>query len=140
MVTSVDCIKKYGTPSAKSKWLQILHVPNYLQYSTLPNRIFCNYDFHAPYLNALELLHERDCISEIKTFDGVFNIRRMRNASAYSLHSWAIAIDLNAFQNQMYTKGKWSKEFIKCFTDAGFDYGGHWKKRTDPMHFQLSNI
>lgn len=140
MVTSKNCFDKYGTPSAKSKWLNVYQLPDELQLPHLPTKIFCNQDFILPFKDALKNLHERNCWNEIKTYDGCFNIRKMRNANAYSLHSWGIAIDFNAFENQMFTNGKWSKKFIGCFIDAGFDYGGYWIKRTDPMHFQLSRI
>lgn len=140
MVRPADCIAKYGMPSMKSKWLQVLDIPPIYQYEFLPKHIYCNYDMHQPLIKALMWLKKEDVIKEIKTYDGCFNIRKMRNANAYSLHSWAIAIDLNAFDNPMYSKGKWSKTFIDCMIEAGFDYGGNWIKRTDPMHFQLREI
>lgn len=140
MIRPIDCLDKYGLPSAKSKWLKVYSLPDELQVEHLPKKIFCNVDFIEPYKSAIKNLHERNCIDEIKTFDGCFNIRKMRGLNSWSLHSWAIAIDLNAYQNQLFTKGKWSKKFIGCWLDAGFDYGGYWIKRSDPMHFQLSKI
>jgi hypothetical protein len=56
-----------------------------------------------------------------------------------SLHSWGIAIDVNAFENGLGQTPKLSAGFVKCFTDNGFDWGGVWK-RLDSMHFQLSKI
>lgn len=140
MVKSIDCFNKYGTPTAKNKFLKLLVIPKHLQIEHLPNKIFCNIDLHEPFQYALAHLISTGCANEIKTFDGCFNIRKMRNASAMSLHSWGIAIDLNAFENQMFTKGKFSKKFIDCFKSSGFDWGGDWEKRTDPMHFQLKTI
>ena len=32
-----------------------------------------------------------------------------------------------------------SAGFVKCFKDAGFDWGGDWSIR-DGMHFQLKSI
>ena len=56
-----------------------------------------------------------------------------------SLHSWGVAIDVNAAWNGFGKKPTLSKEFVKCFTDAGFDWGGLWAK-PDSMHFQLKSI
>ncbi len=56
-----------------------------------------------------------------------------------SLHSWAIAFDVNAFENQLNQQPKLSAGFVKCFTDVGFDWGGTWTRK-DGMHFQLSKI
>lgn len=140
MIKTIDCLKKYGEPNAKSKFLIMYKVPIKLQIPNLPNTIYCNVDFVEPYEKALKNLIDSGCYSEIKTFDGCFNIRKARGTSVWSLHSWAVAIDLNAFENQMFTKGKLSKKFVDCWKKAGFDWGGDWTKRTDPMHFQLSKI
>jgi hypothetical protein len=76
----------------------------------------------------------------LKTFDGCFNIRKQRGAASQSLHSWGIAIDVNAAWNGLgKATSTYQHGFVKCFTDAGFDWGGTWK-RLDGMHFQLAAI
>ena len=75
----------------------------------------------------------------MKTWDGVFSIRSKRGLGSLSLHSWAIAFDLNAAENGLGKETKLSKEFVKAITDCGFDWGGVWTRK-DGMHFQLSNI
>ena len=65
-----------------------------------------------------------------------FNIRQKRGSKATSLHSWGVAIDVNAAWNGFGKKPTLSAGFVKCFTDAGFDWGGTWSK-PDGMHFQL---
>lgn len=138
MVTPNDAIKKYGTPSPKNPCMTMFDLPFPVPH--LPARLFCNKDLCQPLTQALQNLATHGVINEIKTFDGCFNIRQMRMSHAYSLHSWGIAIDLNAFENQMFSEGKLSPTFVKCFTDAGFHWGGNWKTRKDPMHFQLAKI
>ena len=46
---------------------------------------------------------------------------------------------VNAAWNGFGKKPTLSKEFVKCFTDAGFDWGGLWAK-PDSMHFQLKRL
>jgi hypothetical protein len=54
-----------------------------------------------------------------------------------SLHSWAIAIDLNARTNCMGTKGDQPEYVVTAFESSGWFWGGRWNgKSRDPMHFQ----
>jgi len=139
MVTSQQCISKYGEPSAKSKWLTLWDVPTELEIGVIPKRIYCNKDLIGPLSKAFKNLIDRGYVKELKTWDGCFNVRKKRGLSSWSLHSWAIAVDLNAFENGLNQTPKLSKGFVKCFTDAGFDWGGNWQRK-DGMHFQLSII
>lgn len=81
----------------------------------------------------------RKLTKEMKTWDGVFIIRSKRGLTSLSLHSWAIACGINQQDNQLNMVPKLTAEFVKCFTDAGMDWGGNWT-RLDGIHFQLSNI
>ena len=78
-------------------------------------------------------------MNELKTWDGCFNVRRKRGLKSLSLHSWGIAIDVNAAWNGLGKEPTLSKEFVQCFIDAGFDWGGTWTRK-DGMHFQLKTI
>ena len=140
MVTSANCYKKYGNPIRENN-MTVWVVPNYLQMSVVPKKIYCNEDLVIPLTNAFENILERGVKDQIKTWDGCFNIRDKRASSNLSLHSWGIAIDINAAWNRFGKKPTMSPELVKCFIDAGFDWGGVWKAPyTDGMHFQLSKI
>ena len=139
MVTSAQALKKYGDPTKESSMI-VWDVPGHLEVGVIPKKLYCNKDMIAPLSQAFTNLISRGKVNELKTFDGCFNIRKKRGLSSMSLHSWGIAIDVNAAWNQLGTKGNLSPEFVKCFTDAGFDWGGNWTGRTDPMHFQLAKI
>lgn len=139
MVTSNDCLKKYGPPSESNPNLILWNMPRELQVGVVPKRIYINKDLVEPLTQAIKNLIDRGFIHELKTWDGCFNIRKKRGLTSWSLHSWAIAVDVNAFENGLNMKPKLSMGFVKCFTDAGFTWGGTWQ-RLDGMHFQLAKI
>ncbi len=140
MVTPEMCFKKFGEPSASNKSLVLWDVPTALEIGVIPKKIYCNSNMVIPLSQAFQNLINRGFVTELKTWDGCFNIRYQRGSrTKASLHSWAIAIDVNAFENGLGKEPKLSAGFVKCFTDAGFDWGGNWKRK-DGMHFQLSKI
>jgi hypothetical protein len=114
-------------------------VPGYLEIGVIPKKIYCNRDMMAPLTQAFTNLISTNHVTELKTYDGCFNIRKKRGLTSMSLHSWGIAIDFNAFENGLNQTPKLSPGFVKCFTDAGFEWGGTWKRK-DGMHFQLAKI
>jgi hypothetical protein len=138
MVTSKQALAKYGDPNLQ-KAMVLWDVPGHLEIGIIPKRIYCNRDMIEPLSKAFHNLIQTGHVKELKTWDGCFNIRKKRGLASMSLHSWGIAIDVNAFENQLNQTPKLSSGFVKCFTDAGFDWGGTWKRK-DGMHFQLSNI
>lgn len=85
----------------------------------------------------------------LDTYFGCYNPRAMRgNPNSISRHSYAVAIDINADQNQFQTPWKKDKigqkgyanmpiEFIEIFEAFGWKSGATaWNK--DAMHFQLT--
>jgi hypothetical protein len=139
MVSSKQCLAKFGEPSASNKCMTLWDVPTELEIGVIPKRIYCNRLMVEPLKKAFKNLIDTGAVKELKTWDGCFNIRKKRGLSTMSLHSWGLAIDVNAFENGLYQTPKLSPTFAKCFTDAGFDWGGTWL-RQDGMHFQLSAI
>jgi hypothetical protein len=138
MVTSAQALKKYGDPTKENN-MTLWDVPANLEIGLIPKRIYCNKDLVGPLTNAFTNLIQRGFVNELKTWDGCFNIRKKRGLTSMSLHSWGIAIDVNAAWNGLGKEPTLSAGFVKCFTDAGFDWGGTWKRK-DGMHFQLAKI
>lgn len=144
MLTSQACLKKYGepgNPKTEGQFISIWNVPLDIcvALTTIPPRIYCNNDLRGPLERAFRNVIERGLAKELKTWDGCYQVRNKRGQATPSLHSWAIAVDLNAAWNRMGQKPTLSAAFVKCFTDAGFDWGGSWS-RPDGMHFQLATI
>lgn len=142
MVTSNQCLKKWGDPAIvenELKYMTVWDVPNHLEIGVIPKKLYCNKLMVDPLIKAFTNILDRNLIKELKTWDGCFNVRRKRGLKSLSLHSWGIAIDINATWNGLGKEPTMSEELVKCFTDAGFDWGGTWNRK-DGMHFQLKNI
>jgi hypothetical protein len=113
-----------------------------LDYTGQPwsHKIYCNFAIHTPLRRAFRLLLERGLARELESFDGCWNIRRMSGGGGLSVHSWALAIDLNAGTNpygpELITD--FSDDFVKCFAQASFEWGGLWSGNKDAMHFQAA--
>ncbi len=138
MISSRECLARYGEPELE-KAMVIWDVPTELELGVIPKKLYCNKDLAQPLRKAFEHIIQRNLVSELKTWDGCFNIRKKRGATTPSLHSWGLAIDINAAWNGFGKQPTMSSELVACFRDAGFDWGGEWGK-PDGMHFQLQSF
>ena len=142
MITSSECLKKFGDPTNpknEANYMVLFDVPTHLEIGVIPKKIYCNKLLVQPLLDAFENLIDRKFVNELRTWDGCFNIRKKRGLNSLSLHSWGLAIDVNAAWNQLGKVGTLSNGFGKCFTDAGFYWGKNFK-RLDYMHFELETL
>jgi hypothetical protein len=138
MITHRDCRAKYGEPETESA-MTVWDVPTEMELGFIPKKIYCNRDLIQPLQQAFTNIIDRGLVEELKSWDGCFNIRKKVGSATPSLHSWGIAIDINAAWNGFNKLPTMSPELVACFMDAGFDWGGDWSK-PDGMHFQLSKI
>jgi hypothetical protein len=142
MVTSTQCLKKWGDPAITTnelKYMTLWDVPSHLEIGVIPKRLYCNKLMIGPLMQAFSNIIDRGLIDELKTWDGCFNVRKKRGLKSMSLHSWGIAIDINAAWNGLGKEPTMSNRLVKCFTDCGFEWGGTWTRK-DGMHFQLRSI
>lgn len=157
MIGASDCFAKYGDPFLNYKKFMVMwDVPADIEIGLIPKKIYCNSDLIAPLIAAFSKLISLGYINELKTWDGCFNIRCIRGYEKkysslkaqglfqeanklMSIHSWGIAVDVNAFENQLNQIPKLSLGFVNCFKESGFDWGGDFKRR-DGMHFQLAKL
>jgi len=136
ILTHLDCLARFGEPE-KEKGMVLWDVPQELEIGVIPKRIYCNFMMVLPLKAAFVELIKSGAVDHLKTWDGCFNIRSKKNGVTPSLHSWGVAIDTNAAWNRFGQKPTMPQSVVKCFKDAGFDWGGDWSK-PDGMHFQLS--
>jgi hypothetical protein len=142
MVTSAECLKKWGDPTITTnelKYMTLWDVPAHLEVGVIPKKLYCNKILIGPLMQALSNIIDRGLVDELKTWDGCFNVRKKRGLKSLSLHSWGIAIDINAAWNGLGKEPTMSTKLVKCFTDCGFEWGGAWSRK-DGMHFQLRSI
>ena len=138
MLTSAECLKAFGDPNKESS-MGVWDVPTALEQGKLPKRIYCSKLMIEPLRHAFNLIISRGLLHYVESWDGCFCIRSKRGGDSYSLHAWGLAVDINAASNKFGSKPTMPLELVKCFTDAGFDWGGTWTK-PDGMHFQLRSL
>jgi hypothetical protein len=102
---------------------------------------------YAIFENTLKSYGEKDIAKlRLDLFGGCVNVRRMRGGSAWSIHSWGAAIDLDPDNNQL----KWNKpkatfskkeyaEFWKIVEAEGWTSLGK-ARNFDWMHFQAAYL
>jgi hypothetical protein len=133
LLTSAECLRVLGEPQ-REKNMGSYTIPS--PPAHVPGRIYCNSAFIDPFLAGLKNVQDAGLRELIVSWDGCFNIRRKKGGSTWSLHSWGLAFDINAAWNRFGAKPTMDGRLVKCFEDAGFDWGGKWSK-PDGMHFQL---
>jgi hypothetical protein len=79
--------------------------------------------------------------SKLHTYNGCYVPRFMEHDPKHpvSLHTWGIAIDLDAASNGRGTSGTMDPRVVQIFKRWGFRWGGDWSW-TDPMHFELGAL
>jgi hypothetical protein len=80
----------------------------------------------------------------VLVYDGLYNPRKMRGgAKLWSMHAWAIAIELNASRNgnkvHWPTNASMPIEVMECFCREGWTPAGAFWGR-DAMHFQATSV
>lgn len=148
-------IAHYGDPSKDNitfehKWMMLLNLPADITavIKNLPARLYVNKELALPLVDTLRELIKRGLHTEIKKWDGSFCIRCQRGSNMPSVHSFAMAIDINAHDNPFgHTLEEdksaglvpFTPEFIQCFRDMGWipgiDFG---RGREDAMHFEFT--
>jgi hypothetical protein len=140
-----DLFNLFGPPRDTASYLKVINLREFVEAlgpvrdyegNTWGFRMYAHEMMEAPLRRAFQNIMDRGLADEFVTFDGCLSIRQMTGGGGYSTHSWALAIDINAEWNRYGQEPNMSPEFVKCFTDAGFEWGGTWRT-PDGMHFQL---
>ena len=152
-MTTQQVVKKYGTANITGEgYLVSIDLPYPMRISwdinTTVKKMRCHKlvaDKFKAVFNDLLIHYGYDKIKElgIDLYGGCFNYRKMRGGSAWSMHSWGIAIDLDPARNQLKETSKTArfarpeyKPMIDIFYKNGF-IGLGIEKNFDWMHFEI---
>lgn len=127
-----------GTIQPDARWVR-----DNIRTVTLPivGRVTCHRLMIPQLRSALQDVADAGLASSLSTYDGCYVPRFIeRNPeNSISLHTWGIAIDMDASTNYRGIQGTMHPEVVTIFKRWGFRWGGDWK-HTDPMHFELAAL
>ncbi len=146
--------QKYGDPftdirTFENKWMVSYPLSMWIDthIPSMPSKIYINRDIASIFEETLNRIITVGVYKEIKTFDGCFNPRMVRGSKTKpSIHSWGLAVDLNAGHNPLNMTRQQCKDkgltpftelFIEVWRDAGWTCGADFK-RPDLMHFEYT--
>lgn len=97
---------------------------------------YCHKKLVTQFQKVFNEINEKGLAKEVYSFDGCWNVRKVRGGTKLSLHSWAIAIDINYEGNELGNNSpKMPKSLIDIFAKYNFYWGGYFS-RCDGMHFE----
>lgn len=158
-MTQDKLIEKYGNPmksEADKIAFEKAHMVSYKYPADIASAIpclgasvYCNKDFVGPYEVALRHLISKGLHKEITENDQCYMPRYQRGSTTMiSIHTWAMAIDLNPTQNPIFSTREqciakklkpFTVEFVNAWRECGFTPGADFPGRPDLMHYEYTN-
>ncbi len=151
MLTDAQIIKKYGKPGTS---IVVMNLPYPMRIAwdmkTSVTKMQCHKLMVPKFTAVFNDLLKHYGLAELKRlgidiFGGCYNFRQMRGGTAWSRHSWAIAIDLDPVRNGLKTtwkKAQFSKPdyapMVEIFYKHGFFNLGK-EKDYDAMHWEINS-
>jgi hypothetical protein len=127
-----------GTIQPDTNW-----VATNIQSTTVPilGRVTCHRLMIPQLRGALQDVVNAGLSSSLHSYDGCYVPRFIEHnpSHAISLHTWGIAIDMDASTNYRGIKGTMDPKVVTIFKRWGFRWGGDWSY-TDPMHFEIGAL
>lgn len=142
-------ITKYIRPDGtlRPEWEQErivrIELPAPLQYASDKNVLIHKVAVHLLIADlTAEVFHEIHAAGKwkaLENFGGGYNFRNVRGSTTkISLHAFGIAFDFDLFDNPLGGIAHMDPVIISLFEAHGFFWGGNFKNRPDPMHFQYA--
>lgn len=83
-----------------------------------------------------------ELLKHVRNFSGSYNYRPIRGSSRLSCHAFGAAIDFDAEHlplGQRIDAAEMPLPVVVAFKNAGFYWGGDFRGRADPQHFQFAH-
>lgn len=128
---------KFGDPDASDFENEYLITVTHA-FASGPVTFRCHKAMATALHDVWQYLTDNGLIHLLETFDGCYNNRPVRGGTAKSLHSWGLALDVNAALFPLGSKNRQNHELTVAFEMFGFWYGGDYHSRPDPMHYQYA--
>lgn len=150
-MTTANVIKTYGQPG-DTKNLTMITLPYPMRIAWDTKVVTNKMQVHKMAADSLTKIFKEILqvygLAEIQRlgidlFGGSYNFRKMRGGSEWSIHSWALAIDLDPDRNSLKATDKtaqFAKPEYKKMIDIFYKYGWYSlgrEKNYDYMHFQF---
>lgn len=137
---------RYGDPRAtgfENKWITDWKVEDEFPWFPI-HALRIHKHFRSQLRDAFRELELLDLHTEIKSIHDCYTVRDTRSAElnqspVLSVHSWGAALDINADDNPIGSKGTWSDTFLSVMDKYKVFCGQNWSGRKDPMHFAMVN-
>lgn len=128
------------TDTFEAKYIVSFDLPYTLFYGDSPvNHARCHKLLVENFQRAFEAIKTAGLQNLVTHYAGIYAKRSIRGHEGHpSTHSWGIAIDLEPGQYPLGSPKRFDERIVKIFQLAGFFYGGDFKSRKDPMHFQFA--
>jgi hypothetical protein len=134
--------ESFGEPGDESNLVAVSVDGLGVEYDGTPVRsIRCNKRVAASLARVLAKIAQSEHSAILKEYAGVFNFRKKRGGTSFSLHAYGAAIDLDPGNNGM--RDSWPMrstmplEVIEMFATEGWKSGGAWWGY-DAMHFETT--
>ena len=126
-------------PNFESKYITRFTLPYPLVYEgTQVRNARCHKLVVENFQKAFEDIKAAGFEEQVKNYSGIYARRSIRGFGSHpSTHSWGIAIDLEAEKYPLGSNKRFPDPVVQVFRNAGFFYGGDFRSRKDPMHFQF---
>jgi hypothetical protein len=151
-----DCLRLFGNPSAPgwtSEHLVPIATPFAMHMDEIPiHSIKVNKIAAASLSRVLTTIwnacgHDQARVGECgcDVYSGCFAVRPIRGGRSPSMHSFGLAIDINAPENQLAAPARdtlFQSDSVvtRAFKAEGWIWGGDWRGRRDAMHFQAAIV
>ena len=156
LLTDAQVIANFGDPapyvspdgSISDAWPELILAPILLpaplplswDHQHLVTRLRVHRRLVTAFTAALAEVHaDPEAWASLGDTGGAYAWRPQRGAKRLSRHCWAIAVDLDVADNPMGGQPKMHPAVIAAFAAQGFDWGGAWRTRKDPMHFEFAD-